>query len=258
MAALSGFPPELILHTVSFLTRLSILDKHRHLPEHRGVGLGSHISEPQLIPDLPSINALSQTCTVFHSTLNQCLYDVCARVDSLGRLALFFALKQDMETVFDRFVSAGVSFDSKFYFRGNCRGLLQVAAAMGLQGMVVKLLRMHGEDLPVRAYTRVSARAHIYGATALDYAAQGQHVEIVRLLAPIPRLSFLFHIAAASTRPPTNSKHADCTSALPSSDRQKLGISRFLNTSYRREQTLISSTVLSVLRFTLLPVRTLL
>jgi len=53
---------------------------------------------------------------------------------------------------------------------------------MGLQAMVVKLLGMYGEE----KMTRVHARQGGDDRTALDYAAYRGHMDIVKLLVPIP------------------------------------------------------------------------
>ena len=52
MAVLSDLPPELILHTVSLLTRETILDPHYCLPESTFPEV-----KRELVPDLPSITA---------------------------------------------------------------------------------------------------------------------------------------------------------------------------------------------------------
>jgi hypothetical protein len=102
MAVLAQLPPELILHTVSFLTRLKILDADNRLPENMHYSRTRHGKPKLLIPDLPSINALSQTNTTLHYTLNQTLYELCASVESLGKLALLFAVEHQLESTVDR------------------------------------------------------------------------------------------------------------------------------------------------------------
>ncbi|KAF8204472.1 ankyrin repeat-containing domain protein [Mycena galopus ATCC 62051] len=174
-SGLAEFPPELILHVVSFLTREKTIDTENRLPNF------STTRKLELVPDLPSINALSQINVIFHHTVDQTLYDVCANVVPLGKLALLFAVEHELESAVDRLVAAGVSVDAEFIFEYVQCGLLQIAAARGLRDMVVKLLKMYGNDMAVR----VHARNH-NDKTALDYAVLGEHMEIVRLLAPIP------------------------------------------------------------------------
>jgi len=180
MAVLSDLPPELILHIVSFMTRETMLDRHGNLPGYKS-------REPELVPDLPSINALTRTNTVFHSTLNQCLYDLCASVEPLGKLALFFAVQNQLESTVDRLVAVGISLDIDVRFNNRPCRLLQVAAGMGHRDMVVKLLTMSGAEMRTRVHTRRGwHRETSKNATALDYAANFGHMDIVRLLAPIP------------------------------------------------------------------------
>ncbi|KAF7338676.1 Ankyrin-3-like protein [Mycena venus] len=165
MAGLLDFPPELILHTVSFLTRLESLDSQ---PE-------------QLVTDLTSINALSRTNTVLFYTLNHTLYGLCASVEPLGKRALLFAVKRQLGSTVDKLVAAGISIHSEYQFRRlNC-GLLHIAAGMGLRDMVVKLLGMYGEEMRSMVHARQSHKR----TTALDLAAHYGHLEIVRLLVPI-------------------------------------------------------------------------
>ncbi|KAF7337752.1 Ankyrin repeat domain-containing protein [Mycena sanguinolenta] len=171
---LAELPPELILQIMSFLTRLP---GNYHL----AVGI---LKKQELIPDLPSINALSQTNTALHQTLNQVLYDLCASVDPLGGQTLVFAVVHELGTTLDKCVAAGISLDTEFIFGPprRPRSLLHVAAALGTREMVVKLLNMYGEGM--------IARVHAWGSsltgTALDCAVRNGHLEIVRLLAPIP------------------------------------------------------------------------
>ncbi|KAF7337753.1 hypothetical protein MSAN_02249100 [Mycena sanguinolenta] len=167
-------PLELVLHTVSFLTRLS---GDYHLA--KGV-----LEMQELIPDLPSINALSQTNTVLYSMLNETLYELCASVQPLGAAALLFAVAYELGSTLDKCVAAGISLDNEFIFgRPHSRcSLLYVAAAMGARAMVVKLLEMYGEGM----MARVHALGSSLDGTPLDCAARNEHMEIVRLLAPIP------------------------------------------------------------------------
>ncbi|KAF7347317.1 Ankyrin repeat domain-containing protein [Mycena venus] len=181
MAVLCDLPPELILHTVSFLTREIILDPDR-LPGYRN-------SELELVPDLPSVNALSQTNTAIHHALDQTLYDLCASVPILGKLSLLFGVEHQLENAVDRLVAAGVSLDTEFWFIGRrCRSL-HIAAAMGHRSMVLKLLELYGDRLGTRLYNLTPRSVRFPPVTALDYAAQRGHMDIVRLLAPIPMLS---------------------------------------------------------------------
>ncbi|KAJ6481855.1 ankyrin repeat-containing domain protein [Mycena sanguinolenta] len=177
MTRLAELPPELILNTISFLTltREIRLDPMRRRLGYYNPGL----AKPELVPDLPSINALSRTNSVFHLTLNQTLYALCASVESFGRFALLFAVEHNLETAFDKLVAVGISIDGKFSFKyGRC-SLLHVAAGMGSYLIVPKLLCM--------LETLESPRVFEYdsnGRSALDYAVSEGHMETVRLLAP--------------------------------------------------------------------------
>ncbi|KAF8204498.1 ankyrin repeat-containing domain protein [Mycena galopus ATCC 62051] len=169
---LAELPLELILHVVSFLTREKILKSGSRLPEYIS-------GKPEFVPDLPSINALCRTNTSFYGTLHQILYDRCASVKPLGELALLSAVELELEGAVDKLVAAGISLDSHFYFDRERCSILQIAAGMGLRRMVVKLLGMYGEEM-------VHTRESDGGMTALDWAAHCGHMDIVKLLAPIP------------------------------------------------------------------------
>ncbi|KAJ7242549.1 ankyrin repeat-containing domain protein [Mycena haematopus] len=162
---LAQLPPELLLHTVSFLTRTAVVDP-------RLAGLISR--EPALVPDLHSINALSRTNTVFHHILDQNLYALCASVPAMGRLALLFAVEHQLESTFDKLVAAGSDLDFGPF------SLLHLAASRGFRAMAIKLLRAYGEGMAARAHARDRVQF-----TALDYAARAGHMDIVQLLAPI-------------------------------------------------------------------------
>jgi ankyrin repeat protein len=167
---LTKFPPELILHIVSFLTRKKILD-----PEYR---LSRFIPQyPEPVPDLASINALSQANTAFHRTVNKALYDLCASVNKLGQLALLFAIEHKLESTLDKLNDAKIRFDGEFDLDSRSCGPLHIAASMGCVDMVVKLLGICGEE---------TVHRRTGGLTALDHAARKGHLEVVRLLAPIP------------------------------------------------------------------------
>ncbi|KAF8204471.1 ankyrin repeat-containing domain protein [Mycena galopus ATCC 62051] len=161
MVVLSDLPLELLLHIISFLTVQKILP-----------GDGLETADP----DLPSINALCQTNSDMHFRLNQTLYNFCASDETVGRHALLFAVKHQLENTVDQLVAAGVSLDGAFDFNYTRCSLLHLAAALGLRDMVAKLLGMYGED--------AVARVHAHG-TPLDYAVQHGHLEVVKLLAPI-------------------------------------------------------------------------
>jgi ankyrin repeat protein len=173
MAVLSDLPPELVHRIISLLTRVIRLD-----PEHH---LGFMRQRRKLVPDLPSINALSQINTVFHHTLNQALYNLCASVDVLGKHALLFAVQHELESTLDKLVLAGISLDTEFDFDYMMLPL-HIAAHMGLRTMVIKLLRI---GLPVRVHTHSVNRRNLLAKTALDFAVRQGHLEIVRILAPI-------------------------------------------------------------------------
>ncbi|KAJ7819950.1 ankyrin repeat-containing domain protein, partial [Mycena olivaceomarginata] len=174
MAGLIDLPPELILHLISFLICRKVLDKYNCI-----LGSPRRYYRPrvmELVPDLPSINSLSQTTTVFHRTLDEALYKLGASSETLGQLALLSAVKRQLENAVERLVAAGVSLECT---------VLHTAAGLGLRDMVVKLLGMCGEEM-VReemVHKRAGGRP---GGTALDYAARNNHLEIVKLLAPIP------------------------------------------------------------------------
>jgi ankyrin repeat protein len=176
MTVLSDLPTELVLHIVSLLIREAIPD-----PKHRLYMSRFSSRVPQLIPDLPSINALSRTSTVFHHTLNQRLYCLCASVDPLGKLALLFAVENQLESAVDKLFLAGISPDFEC---NQCNGssLLQIAADLGLRAMAVKLLAMYGEKMMDKVLVPDGK-----SRTPLYSAASNGHVEIVKLLAPIPR-----------------------------------------------------------------------
>ncbi|KAJ7242567.1 ankyrin repeat-containing domain protein [Mycena haematopus] len=162
---LAQLPPELILLIVSFLTRVDPLNSRLTVVS----------PEPALVPDLPSVNALSRANTVFHHTLDQVLYGLCASVPTRGKLALQFAVEHQLERTFDKLVAAGIGV-------GFASGLLHIAAIQGLRAMVIKLLGMYGEEMAARV---VHARDNFH-STVLDYAARARHMDIVQLLAPIP------------------------------------------------------------------------
>jgi hypothetical protein len=130
---LTKFPPELILHIVSLLPRKTILD-----PEYRLPGFNSPY--PELVPDLASINALSEANTAFHRTVNKALYDLCASVDKLGQLAILFAVEHKLESTLDKLNDAKIRFDGEFGFDSRLCGPLHIAASMGCVDMVIKLL----------------------------------------------------------------------------------------------------------------------
>ncbi|KAF8214197.1 ankyrin repeat-containing domain protein [Mycena galopus ATCC 62051] len=171
MVVLGDFPPELILYIASVSTRETILD------------LDEDQSKLHVVPDLPSINALSQTSVNFHHTLNQTLYALCASVEVLGKLALLYTVEHGTERTLDRLVAAGISLETEFSSRGcwSPCSLLHISAAKGNRAMVVKLLEMYGEERSARVHVREGINK-----TALDHAAAKGHMEVVQLLAPIP------------------------------------------------------------------------
>ncbi|KAF7366415.1 MHC-I C-terminus family protein [Mycena sanguinolenta] len=178
MARLAELPAELVLHIVSFLTREVIIEDLL-----RGVSY-SPLKKKDILPDFSSINALSRTNSVFHHALNHNLYQLCTSVESLGRLALLFAVKHNSEAAFNKLVAVGVSvdgeFECKFWFTGiDLFSLLHIAAGMGSSLIVPKLLGMYGSETPERVY---ACDAH--DLSALDYAVLEGHMEIVKLLAP--------------------------------------------------------------------------
>ncbi|KAF8204490.1 ankyrin repeat-containing domain protein [Mycena galopus ATCC 62051] len=136
MAGLGDLPPELILHIVSFLpSRNRILDKENYL------AMAPSAKLPQLVPDLPSINALSQTNV---QALNQTLYSLCVSVEVMGKLALLFAIEHQLERTFNRLIAVGVTLNTGVnskQFGGWCT-LLHVAVSSGHTAMVAKVLGM--------------------------------------------------------------------------------------------------------------------
>ncbi|KAJ7602273.1 ankyrin repeat-containing domain protein [Mycena polygramma] len=183
MAQLSDLPPELILHVVSFLP-LRVLD-----PESCPTESNLYADTRRIqVPDLSSINALFQTSIALHSTLNQTLYDLCASVEALGSRALLFSATHQQETAVEQLVAVGVSLDTEFIFERHQCGILHITASMGLEAMVAKVLQLYGNDMPAWVYRRDGIPRHSMHdrATALDYAARKGHMDIVKLLAPIP------------------------------------------------------------------------
>ncbi|KAJ7242553.1 ankyrin repeat-containing domain protein [Mycena haematopus] len=159
---LAQLPPELILLIVFFLTRVD-------------PSLAVVSPEPPLVPDLPSINALSRTNAVFHHTLDQILYELCASFPTMGKLALRFAVEHRLDSAFDKLVAAGIDVDF------GPLSLLHIAAAQGHRAMVIKLLGMYGDEMTARVHARDDINL-----TALDYATSARRMDIVQLLAPIP------------------------------------------------------------------------
>ncbi|KAJ6520402.1 ankyrin repeat-containing domain protein [Mycena sanguinolenta] len=170
MAVLADLPPELILRIVSLFMTREIL-----LPDL------DHPAKLALVPDLPSINAVSRTNAIFHRTLNRTLYKLCATVKRLGELAVLFSVQNELENAVDKLVAAGVCINAEFRFINDQRcGLLYIAAASGLRDMVAKLLGMYGKDVVARMHARDGN-----GKTALDYAASDEDLVMVMLLAPL-------------------------------------------------------------------------
>ncbi|KAK7048057.1 ANK-REP-region domain-containing protein [Favolaschia claudopus] len=182
MAVLLDLPPELILHIVSFLHREKVLiDKDNDLSDLFNRRLGY----PEIVPDLPSINAFSQTNTALYPTLNRYIYNICAKHDAtIGKLSLLSAGKFGSERALDKLVAAGVSLDAEFFLKYRACSILHVAAARGQRVMVIKLLEMYGTEMEVKVHARRGT--WLVKATALDYAARYGHLETVQLLASVP------------------------------------------------------------------------
>ncbi|KAJ7361118.1 ankyrin repeat-containing domain protein [Mycena albidolilacea] len=180
MAVFSDLPPELVLHIVSFLTRETILD-----PDHC---LMSYNDQPELVPDLPSLNSLSQTNIASYRTVDPTMYQLCASVEILRKLAFLFAVQNQLESTLDKFIAAEVTPDlgTELDFQPDGASLLHIAARLGFRPMVVKLLGMYGEEMVYRPTAGYPFQ------TALSYAAQHGHIEIVHLLAPVPTSSPVF------------------------------------------------------------------
>ncbi|KAK7063752.1 ANK-REP-region domain-containing protein [Favolaschia claudopus] len=176
MAILVDLPPELVLHIVSFSTRLTTLYEKNLLPRFEW----DHLTK--LIPDLPSINALSQADSYLHCTLNDSLYDLCAMNKILGRLSFLYAAKLELADVLERLAAAGVDVDFEVCFERRCCTLLDLASAMNLRVTVLKLLQIYGTDMAAK----VHARDYFSNLSPLDYAACRGNLDVVRMLAPIP------------------------------------------------------------------------
>jgi ankyrin repeat protein len=113
------------------------------------------------------------------------LYDLCASVEPLGKLALLFAVEHGLESTVDKLFSAGISLDTEFNFEiFDLCNLLQISAALGLRTMVVKILAMYSKHYGEKMMAKVLA--HGKRGTPLNYAARNGQIEIVKLLAPIP------------------------------------------------------------------------
>ncbi|KAJ6520339.1 ankyrin repeat-containing domain protein [Mycena sanguinolenta] len=190
---LSKLPPELILTVVSFLTRETILDPQYRLPENE-----HRIQQPELIPDLPSINTLSRTNTAFYRTVNQSLYELCTSLEPLGRLVLIYAVEHDLECTLDKLVAAGLSVRTEFFFflssnthNSECGSLLHIAAARGLLSMVIcQYLVSEGADINGKS------------GTPLNYAAGSGNLALVQFMlasGASPNLGFPLFKAARSS-----------------------------------------------------------
>ncbi|KAJ6520461.1 hypothetical protein C8R45DRAFT_1205426 [Mycena sanguinolenta] len=130
MGELSDLSPELVLDITEYI-----------------------LQEAELVPDLTSINALSQTNNDLYQLLDRALYNLCSSVEALAKDALIFTVKHGQEGTLDRLVSAGASLDTSLKLKHNRCGLLHLAAALGLTVMVVKLLGLpcgswHSLDCP--------------------------------------------------------------------------------------------------------------
>lgn len=162
-------PAELVLHTVSFMSR-PFIDPDEWDPP----------LVPELVPDVPSINSLSQTNTAFHKTLNKTLYRLCAKDAALRKRALVFAVTHELETTLDKLVAEKLSLDGEFErscYRGS---LLHIAAGMGLRTMVAKLLDLYGGGMMARVHARNKDNR-----TPLGDAVFFGRMDVVQLLAPI-------------------------------------------------------------------------
>ncbi|KAF8204217.1 ankyrin repeat-containing domain protein [Mycena galopus ATCC 62051] len=140
MAVFPDLPPELLLHITSYLTRETIIDPYNHLAKMPLRG------ELVQVPDLPSISALSRTNVVLHNTLDRTLYALCASVEALGKLALFFAIEHQLESTLDKLVATGLRLDGDFNFNlkygtlPTHGSLLHLAAAMRRPAMVANFI----------------------------------------------------------------------------------------------------------------------
>ncbi|KAK7064001.1 ANK-REP-region domain-containing protein [Favolaschia claudopus] len=172
-------PVELVLHIASFLHRSTVLDPHRYLRNYYYRGP----PKPEILPDLPSINALLQTNIALYRLLDHFLYNLCTTIEPIGRLALLYSVQNSRPDLLDRFIDAGVSLDSVYNYKNEACSLLHIAAAEGCRAMVVKLLGLYGEDAEARAYAAVG---RLHKLTPLGFAARFQYMDIVQILAHIP------------------------------------------------------------------------
>ncbi|KAJ7837336.1 ankyrin repeat-containing domain protein [Mycena olivaceomarginata] len=166
---------------MSFLTReIFLSDKLRVLKSLPGYFKSR---DPGIVnvPHFPSINALSQTNSVLHSTVNEILYKLCARTDPFGKLALLFAVTHQSENTLDKFAAAGLSLDGEFKHK-NCRGVFSVLQQAWASARWWSSCWKCTETRWRRECTHAQASP---GLTALDHAARDGHVDIVRVLAPI-------------------------------------------------------------------------
>jgi hypothetical protein len=116
--------------------------------------------------------------------VDRTLYKLCASVEALGKLAVLFAVENQLEGTLDKFLVAKVRL-GEMDFEPFGRSLLHIAADLGFRTMVVKLLGMYGEEMVYR-------RRHMSCQTALGCAAQHGHIEIVHLLTSVPTPSPIF------------------------------------------------------------------
>ncbi|KAF7302860.1 Ankyrin repeat protein [Mycena kentingensis (nom. inval.)] len=133
----------------------------------------------ETLPHLPNLNALAQTCSQLHQSVQCMLFDVCRKYRVLGEHALGFAVRRDRPDLLDSLVCVGVSLAARLVFVRPVYEPLHLAAWLRHPDVVEKLLELYAEDAPFFAYTRIENK------TPLDYAACARAMDIVPLLADI-------------------------------------------------------------------------
>ncbi|KAJ7361176.1 ankyrin repeat-containing domain protein [Mycena albidolilacea] len=143
--------------------------KARRIGREAAQASRTHPTSPFFIP------SIIHHCLSFRAVRRTASHHV---FPSSPRLALLFAVENELESTLDKLVLAGISLDTEFELDYTMRPL-HIAALMGLRVMVTKLLWI---GLPVRVHAHST---NPWARTALDFVARQGHLEIVRILAPI-------------------------------------------------------------------------